>query len=315
VPDKPRKAHEPAIRRAESIDLARRIGTANAARELGIPGARLSSRMKAAGASSLSAAVPVPCAGCSDPFVPVNSKQKYCCRTCSPLHRKTTTAGREKARAAAKKAYTNRRQAAGFPKPKACAQCHAPFQARSDRNRFCSAACRTKYKHWRGSAPPEITNKTCEWCYAPFRPASQKQALPLKRFCSEKCRSKAADQRKNAARPKIMLARTCPHCRTQFKTRHPNHRFCTNTCANKHRYNEERAHRDTPILTERTCKNCGTKFKVRPTNTHRQHCSRTCGSQWSNKKAMHRYYTNLEYNTNARAKSQLYKAMQRAMAP
>ena len=146
-----------------------------------------------------------------------------------------------------------------------CLHCEAVFTPRVAHQKFCSTDCRhAAWNESRRSADyvPVVVGGpgTCERCGAEFVVTQ-----PSKRFCSERCRKRAEEQRRARRRgvkprragkprkPPVGFTRSCasPPCEEVFTTRRSYQKYCSPRCSRRARNRRQReARQDWPCAAE-----------------------------------------------------------------
>lgn len=164
----------------------------------------------------------------------------------------------------------------GWGKPRLgarqCDRCGEEFEARYQRQRFCSAECR--YRQWKEKslrprleqARQERPQGTCPECGK----LVDRSGYAGKVYCSEVCQQRAYHARR-PSRGKRMSSLECEWCGVRFKSAIKTQRFCTARC--RQAAWEAGATRSEGSLPCR-CIECGVWFNAR--RTRAEYCSSAC---------------------------------------
>lgn len=124
-------------------------------------------------------------------------------------------------------------------RPKWCEHCEEPFTSRRARGgwtRTCSKSCAqlarmAKGEHPWGTARP---SRSCGDCGEPLQRGSKADYCDGCRASRYAARNRASGvaRRKSWPSCKIYFP-TCPGCGAMFAARHPNHRYCSEECAER----------------------------------------------------------------------------------
>ncbi|MCW3018625.1 MAG: hypothetical protein JWN10_933 [Solirubrobacterales bacterium] len=129
-------------------------------------------------------------------------------------------------------------------RPKTCAGCRVEFSPTTGNQRFCTKRC---------FEANNLVELVCAHCGTGFK--RRRRGVAAK-YCSLRCR--------DTARYGPKAAVVCA-CGRSFNKRRPNHRWCSQTCANKFRQRRRKSTGLTPsewslgLKGESCCRNCGAK--------------------------------------------------------
>lgn len=200
------------------------------------------------------------CLGCAVDFQPNRSDQMYCTAKCN-------VAASNRRHAAQRRGRPRRRRP--LKRSAQCPTCQRCFAANTPRHTYCSQQCAN---YWVTHARQCRTRrpKTCEWCFASYRPGRIDQ-----RYCSTACNVEA----QNRVKVWGALSRTevwyepCAHCGV-LKTKSQKYRgeFCArctdigHTARRQHRRraNESEPYTRTDIYErdESSCQLCGQRVDL-----------------------------------------------------
>ncbi len=152
----------------------------------------------------------------------------------------------------------------GKEKSMICQYCGSEFEAKSKKQKYCSAEC----GHAARKTGRTVYEKTCLYCGTSFQTINPKQ-----KYCTSACAARhAGDQRKGTY--------FCEYCGKPRWSDHPNrNRFCSRECANKAKHLEtlkrqEQKQRQREADMTRLCDNCGKSFVAK--HKGQRFCNRSC---------------------------------------
>ena len=131
-----------------------------------------------------------------------------------------------------------------------CQKNSAKAKARLDKQIIISKHTTGYYDEW--------IEKKCNECgkFVKMVPRSMRRHVM---YCSDACKAKADERRKEAAAnrpPKPIIQTRCPHCGKMFDNPYYKRMYCSNECYQQSLIEKKRVIGDI----ECTCKNCGKKF-------------------------------------------------------
>lgn len=156
-----------------------------------------------------------------------------------------------------------------------CPVCHVTFERKNYQQRYCSNACKVKWRTLSGAKRVAHDERACLVCAKPFVARQQNQT-----FCSDRCRS---EHRRLILRQQVIPDRACVGCDRVFTPKQRPQKYCEAKCeqvARNKRSAERGRERAAEARAGRICADCSVSIAHRMRSASR--CE-TCSVIHSNK--------------------------------